>query len=61
MSSLTYNAVAARSGIGTATFERYWTSRVDAVTDAIREVYAERPVPNTGDLAATSTTTCPTR
>ncbi|MBS1849080.1 MAG: TetR/AcrR family transcriptional regulator C-terminal ligand-binding domain-containing protein, partial [Actinobacteria bacterium] len=52
MSSLTYNAVAARSGIGTATLERHWTSRVDAVTDALAEVIAAHPVPDTGDLAA---------
>ena len=50
MSSLTYNAVASRSGIGTATLEHYWTSRVDAVADAMREVFAEHPVPDTGDL-----------
>jgi AcrR family transcriptional regulator len=50
MSSLTYNAVAARSGVGTATLQRYWTSRVDAVTDAIHEVFGDRPVPDTGDL-----------
>jgi EmrB/QacA subfamily drug resistance transporter len=50
MSSLTYNAVASRSGISTATLERFWTSRVDAVTDAIQEVFAEHPVPDTGDL-----------
>ena len=50
MSSLTYNAVASRSGISTATLEHYWTSRVDAVTDAMREVFAEHPVPDTGDL-----------
>ena len=50
MSSLTYNAIAARSGIGTATLERYWGSRVDAVTDALAEVFAAHPVPDTGDL-----------
>jgi AcrR family transcriptional regulator len=50
MSSLTYNAVASRSGISTATLEHYWTSRVDAVTDAMREVFAAHPVPETGDL-----------
>jgi EmrB/QacA subfamily drug resistance transporter len=52
MSSLTYNAVAAQSGIGTATLEHYWTSRVDAVSDAMREVIDEHPIPNTGDLRA---------
>jgi EmrB/QacA subfamily drug resistance transporter len=50
MSSLTYNAVAARSGVGTATLERYWTSRVDAVTDALAEIFRAYPVPQTGDL-----------
>ena len=51
MSSLTYSAIAARSGIGTATLERYWTNRVDAVTDALAEVFNAHPVPNTGDLS----------
>lgn len=50
MSSLTYNAVAARSGIGTTTLERLWTSRVDAVSDALAEIFAAHPVPDTGDL-----------
>jgi EmrB/QacA subfamily drug resistance transporter len=50
MSSLTYHAVAARSGIGTATLEHYWGSRVDAVTDALAEVFRAHPVPDTGDL-----------
>ncbi|MCU1459690.1 MAG: putative integral rane efflux protein [Actinomycetia bacterium] len=52
MSSLTYNAVAARSGIGTATLEHYWTSRVDAVSDAMQEVIGEHPIHRTGDLEA---------
>jgi EmrB/QacA subfamily drug resistance transporter len=52
MSSLTYNAVAARSGIGTATLEHYWNSRVEAVTAAVEEVIGEHPIPNTGDLRA---------
>jgi len=50
MSSLTYSAVAARSGVGTATLQRYWTSRIDAVTDAVHEVFGDRSVPDTGDL-----------
>ena len=50
MSSLTYNAIAARSGIGTATLERYWGSRVDAVSGALAEVFAAHPVPDTGDI-----------
>ena len=52
MSSLTYNAVAARSGIATATLAQHWTSRVDAVSDAVGEVFAAHPVPDTGDLGA---------
>jgi EmrB/QacA subfamily drug resistance transporter len=50
MSSLTYNGVAAKSGIATATLERGWTSRVDAVTDAMAEIFNEHPIPDTGDL-----------
>jgi EmrB/QacA subfamily drug resistance transporter len=50
MSSLTYNGIACRSGISTATLEHYWTSRVDAVTDAMREVFEAHPLPDTGDL-----------
>ncbi len=52
MSSLTYNGIAARSGIGTATLERYWGSRVDAVAEALQEVFDENPVPHTDDLRA---------
>jgi AcrR family transcriptional regulator len=52
MSSLTFNGIAARSGIGTATLERFWTSRVDAVVDAIGYIFAEHPIPDTGDLRA---------
>lgn len=52
MSSLTYNAVSAQSGIGAAGLARIWTSQVDAVTDAIAEIYGENPVPDTGDLRA---------
>ncbi len=50
MSSITYNGVAARSGVATTTLARYWTSRVDAVTDALSEVFADHPIPDTGDL-----------
>jgi EmrB/QacA subfamily drug resistance transporter len=50
MSSLTYNAIAARSGISSAALASNWSSRVDAVTDALGEVYRSRPIPDTGDL-----------
>lgn len=50
MSSLTYSAISTRSGVSTDTLERYWTSRVDAVTDAMAEVFKSHPVPHTGDL-----------
>ncbi|HEY4332223.1 MAG TPA: MFS transporter, partial [Ilumatobacteraceae bacterium] len=49
MSSLTFNGIASKSGISTATMERYWTSRVDAVVDSIRQVFEDHPVPETGD------------
>ena len=52
MSSLTYNGVASRSGVSTATLERYWGSRVDAVTESMNEVFLSAPPPDTGDLAA---------
>ncbi|MBV9952099.1 MAG: DHA2 family efflux MFS transporter permease subunit [Acidimicrobiia bacterium] len=51
MSSLTYNAIASRSGISTTALEANWQSRVAAVTDALAEVYKARPVPDTGDVA----------
>jgi AcrR family transcriptional regulator len=50
MCSLTYNGIATRAGISTSTLEHYWTSRVDAVTDAMGEVFAAHPVPDTGNL-----------
>jgi EmrB/QacA subfamily drug resistance transporter len=50
MSSLTYNAISTRSGVSTETLQRYWTSRVEAVTDALEEVFRSHPVPCTGDL-----------
>jgi len=50
MSSITYNGVAARSGVATTTLQRYWTSRIDAVTAAIQEVFEAHPIPDTGDL-----------
>jgi EmrB/QacA subfamily drug resistance transporter len=50
MASLTYSGVSARSGVGTATLQHYWTSRIDGVVDAINEVFSAHPVPDTGDL-----------
>jgi len=52
MSSLSFNALASRSGISTATLERYWTSRIDAVVLAISEVFESHAIPDTGDLRA---------
>jgi AcrR family transcriptional regulator len=52
LSSLAYNGIAARSGISTATLDRYWTVRVEAVTDALREIVETDGVPDTGDLRA---------
>jgi EmrB/QacA subfamily drug resistance transporter len=50
MASLTYSGIAARSGVGVATLQRYWTSRVDAVTDALKELVDQLEIPDTGDL-----------
>jgi AcrR family transcriptional regulator len=52
LSSLSYNGIAARSGISTATLERVWTSRVDVVTESLRVMVDAHPVPDTGDLRA---------
>jgi EmrB/QacA subfamily drug resistance transporter len=52
MSSLTYNGIATRSGVSTATVRRYWTSRVDAVIDTLSDAFAELPIPDTGDVRA---------
>ena len=49
MSSLTFNGIASRSGVSTATVKRYWGSRIDAVVDSLADVFAEHPVPDTGD------------
>jgi AcrR family transcriptional regulator len=49
-SSLTFNAVATRSGVSTKTLERYWTSRVDMVVDAMKSLFAEYPLPDTGSF-----------
>ncbi len=52
MSSLNFNAIATRSGVSTATVRRYWGSRVDAVVDSLGDVFAEHPIPDTGDVRA---------
>jgi AcrR family transcriptional regulator len=52
MSSLTFNGIATRSGVSTATVRRYWTSRVDAVIDTLSDAFAQHPIPDTGDLRA---------
>jgi EmrB/QacA subfamily drug resistance transporter len=52
MSSLTYNAIAAKSGISTATLQANWPTRIDAIADALNELTKSRPIPNTGNLAA---------
>jgi EmrB/QacA subfamily drug resistance transporter len=44
-SSLTFNGVATRSGVSTATLERSWGSRIDMVVDAVRAHTAAYPVP----------------
>jgi AcrR family transcriptional regulator len=50
LSSLTFNGIATRSGISTATLDRYWGSRVDAVADAMVELFGSGEVPHTGTL-----------
>jgi AcrR family transcriptional regulator len=50
-SSLSFHGVATRSGVSTATLERYWTSKVDLVIEALRAAFEEHPVPDTGSLA----------
>jgi EmrB/QacA subfamily drug resistance transporter len=52
MASLTFNGIATRSGVSTATVRRYWTSRVDAVIDTLTNAFAEFPIPDTGDVRA---------
>jgi EmrB/QacA subfamily drug resistance transporter len=50
-SSLTFNGVATRSGLSTATLERYWGSRIDIVVDAVRMQTAAYPIPDTGSFS----------
>jgi EmrB/QacA subfamily drug resistance transporter len=49
-SSLTFNGVATRSGVSTATLGRYWGSRIDMVVDAVRVQTAEVTIPDTGSF-----------
>jgi AcrR family transcriptional regulator len=53
-SSLTYNGIAARSGLATATIERTWTSKVDLVVTALESMLSEELVPDTGSFAGDS-------
>ena len=52
MSSLSFAAISARSGVPTATLERHWTSKVDAVEDTLVELFGRRSIPDTGNLRA---------
>jgi len=49
-SSLTFNGVATRSGVSTATLERSWGSRIDMVVDAVRTQTAAYPIPDSGSF-----------
>jgi AcrR family transcriptional regulator len=49
-SSLTFNGVATRSGVSTATLERSWGSRIDMVVDAVRAQTAAVPIPDSGSF-----------
>ncbi len=49
-SSLTFHGVASKSGVSTQILERHWSSRVDMVADAVKEVLADFPVPDTGSF-----------
>jgi AcrR family transcriptional regulator len=51
-SSLTFNGVATRSGVSTATLERSWGSRVDMVVDAVRAHTAAYPIPEGASFRA---------
>jgi EmrB/QacA subfamily drug resistance transporter len=52
MSSLSFAAISARSGVPTATLQRYWTSKVDAVEAAVVQLFGRLDVADTGDLRA---------
>ena len=62
MSSLSFAAISAESGVPTATLERHWTSKVDAVEDALVELFGRRLHPrHRATCGRTSTATSPTR
>ncbi len=48
--SLNFHGVATRAGLSTSTIERYWTSKIDLVVEALRQALSEHPVPDTGTL-----------
>jgi AcrR family transcriptional regulator len=50
-SSLTFSGIATRSGVSTNNLCRYWTDRVDAVVNAVDEVFQEHPVSDSDDIA----------
>lgn len=47
---MSVEAVAARAGVGKATIYRRWPSKEELVIDAIAQVFAEAPRPETGNV-----------
>lgn len=47
---MSVEAVAARAGVGKATIYRRWPSKEELVVDAIAQVFAEAPRPDTGNV-----------
>jgi len=45
---LSIEAVAQRAGVGKATIYRHWSSKEDLVAEAVSNLHAELPVPDTG-------------
>jgi AcrR family transcriptional regulator len=54
-SSLTFSGVSTRSGVSTATLERYWGSRLDMVVDAVKRQLLDFPIPDTGSFSDDAT------